>query len=333
MNRPGDLTVAVEAGITLGDLNRELSAHGQLLPLDPSSGDRATIGGLLAKGESGPLRHRFGAPRDLVIGIQLATTDGRITKAGGQVVKNVAGYDLSKLMSGSFGSLAAITGATFKLAPLPGASATVFAEGLDTGALVRLAGAAAASQLEPVAFDFQAAHGIPDGPRGASCAMRFWSFAAAIGPQVDAARACFASAGAEGVAIAGEDETRLWVRQAGGLNDGEGAIARVSWLPSELASMLQLLERLGGRGPVAMTGRIGAASGFIRIGGSESIQIAALEELRRTPPARHLVVVRASRAVKAAVDVWGVVPNAGLLDAIKRTLDPARILGAGRGPL
>jgi hypothetical protein len=110
----GDLTATIEAGATLLDVNRELAHHGQWLPLDPPFGDRATIGGLLATNDSGSLRHRFGTPRDLVIGVQLATTDGTLAKAGGRVVKNVAGYDLSKLVCGSFGSLAAIVSATFK---------------------------------------------------------------------------------------------------------------------------------------------------------------------------------------------------------------------------
>ena len=100
-------------------------AHGQWLPLDPPFADAATIGGILATNDSGPLRHRYGTPRDLIIGVQLATTDGVLAKAGGQVVKNVAGYDLSKLVAGSFGSLAAIVSATFKLSPLPAASKTM----------------------------------------------------------------------------------------------------------------------------------------------------------------------------------------------------------------
>ena len=121
----GDMTATIEAGATLADVNRALAVHGQMLPLDPPFADRATIGGLLATNDSGPLRHRYGTPRDLVIGIQLATTDGVLSKAGGQVVKNVAGYDLSKLVTGSFGSLAAIVSATFKLAPIPSASKTL----------------------------------------------------------------------------------------------------------------------------------------------------------------------------------------------------------------
>src|SRR5499427_9566622 len=121
----GDMTATVEAGATLRDVNRALARHGQWLPLDPPRADRATIGGILATNDSGPLRHRYGTPRDLVIGVQLATTDGVLSKAGGRVVKNVAGYDLSKLVAGSFGSLAAIVSATFKLAPIPAASKTL----------------------------------------------------------------------------------------------------------------------------------------------------------------------------------------------------------------
>ena len=116
---------------------------------------RATIGGIVATNDAGPLRHRYGTPRDLLIGVTLALTDGRLVKAGGTVVKNVAGYDLGKLVSGSFGTLAAIVDATFKLLPMPQASAT-----LDVD-LRRMATALArdvmqhlvASQLEPVAFD------------------------------------------------------------------------------------------------------------------------------------------------------------------------------------
>ena len=135
-----------------------LASHGQWLALDPPFADQATIGGLIATNDSGPHRHRFGTPRDLVIGIQLATTDGQLSKAGGRVVKNVAGYDLSKIASGSFGTLAAIVSATFKLAPLPGASATVVVDRLSIDRLFEVVSAMNASQLEPVAFDVHMRH-------------------------------------------------------------------------------------------------------------------------------------------------------------------------------
>ncbi|MEO8256404.1 MAG: FAD-binding oxidoreductase [Acidobacteriota bacterium] len=152
----GDLTATVEAGATIGDVNRRLARHGQWLPLQTSF-EQATVGGTIATNESGPLRHRHGTPRDLLIGVQLATTDGRLVKAGGNVVKNVAGYDLGKLVCGSFGSLAAIVTATFKLAPLPAASTTLAASFGDRQALVQAVQAVGASQLEPSAFDLRVA--------------------------------------------------------------------------------------------------------------------------------------------------------------------------------
>jgi glycolate oxidase FAD binding subunit len=151
-HRYGDLTVTVQAGMRLADLNRELGVHRQWLPVE-SAFDEATIGGIVATNDSGPVRHRSGTPRDLLIGITLALTDGRIVKAGGHVVKNVAGYDLGKLVSGSFGTFAAIVDATFKLMPLPLASATLSAAYDDAGALARDVAALAASQLEPAAVD------------------------------------------------------------------------------------------------------------------------------------------------------------------------------------
>ena len=152
----GDLTATVEAGATVSDLNRELARHGQWLPLQTSF-EAATVGGTIATNESGPLRHRHGTPRDLLIGVHLATTDGRLVKAGGNVVKNVAGYDLGKLICGSFGSLAAIVTATFKLAPLPAASTTLVAGFPDRESLAQAVRAVGASQLEPAAFDVHVA--------------------------------------------------------------------------------------------------------------------------------------------------------------------------------
>jgi glycolate oxidase FAD binding subunit len=154
----GDLTATVEGGATIREVNRELIRHRQWLPIDVVDDD-ATIGGALATNDSGPLRHRHGTPRDQLIGIHLATTDGRVVKAGGNVVKNVAGYDLGKLVSGSFGGLAAIATATFKLAPLPTALATVVATFRDAEATARAAGAISASQLDPAAFEVHSVAG------------------------------------------------------------------------------------------------------------------------------------------------------------------------------
>ena len=144
----GDLTCTVEAGLRLSTLNALLDESGQRLSLDPP-GD-PTVGALLATNLSGPLRHRFGTPRDLVLGVTLVLADGTIASAGGKVVKNVAGYDLARLVCGSRGRFALIVRASFRLHPLPKATGTLVVETDDAPTVVaRLA----RSQLQPCALD------------------------------------------------------------------------------------------------------------------------------------------------------------------------------------
>src|SRR6476620_3735052 len=116
---PGDLTIAVQAGMPFAEMQRQLGEHQQWVPCDASSLEHATVGGLLATGAAGPLKSTFGHMRDFCIGIQFVTADGKVVKGGGRVVKNVAGYDLMKLLTGSYGSLAVITRANFKVFPRP----------------------------------------------------------------------------------------------------------------------------------------------------------------------------------------------------------------------
>jgi glycolate oxidase FAD binding subunit len=123
-----DLTLAVEAGITLHSLRTALAAKGQFLPLDAPLPQRATIGGTLAAGVSGPLKWQYGSARDLVIGMKVAQADGRITQSGGNVVKNVSGYDMARLHVGGLGTLGIITEVSFKLTPLPRQEATLLAQ-------------------------------------------------------------------------------------------------------------------------------------------------------------------------------------------------------------
>ena len=124
---PADLTVTVQAGMPLADLQERLRAEGQMLALDPAAADRATIGGLIAANASGPLRLLYGTARDLVIGTRVVNADGVISKAGGRVVKNVAGYDLNKLYVGSLGTVGVIVELSFKLHPLPQAQGMLLA--------------------------------------------------------------------------------------------------------------------------------------------------------------------------------------------------------------
>jgi len=121
---PADLVVSVEPGMKFGDLQHLLSRNRLWLPLDPAGGARASLGGILAANSSGPLRVHYGTPRDMTLGMKIATTDGKIIKTGGRVVKNVTGYDISKLMIGSYGTLGVIVEASFKLYPIPAGRAT-----------------------------------------------------------------------------------------------------------------------------------------------------------------------------------------------------------------
>ncbi|MGZ8688195.1 MAG: FAD-binding oxidoreductase [Gaiellaceae bacterium] len=144
----GDLTCTVESGIRVSALNRALAQHGQRLSLDPP-GD-PTIGACLAASLSGPLRHRFGAPRDLVLGVTLVLADGTVANAGGKVVKNVAGYDLGKLVCGSRGRLAFVARVSLRLHPLPARAGTLVVESDDVAVV---ASTLQRSQLAPSALD------------------------------------------------------------------------------------------------------------------------------------------------------------------------------------
>src|SRR5581483_2200314 len=113
-----DMTCSVEAGCTWAAMQAELRRHGQMVALDPLCPERATIGGIIATNDSGGLRLKYGGLRDLIIGMTVVLADGTVAKTGGKVVKNVAGYDLHKLMTGSFGTLSVIAEVNFRLHPI-----------------------------------------------------------------------------------------------------------------------------------------------------------------------------------------------------------------------
>jgi glycolate oxidase FAD binding subunit len=329
----GDLTATVEAGVRLSDLNAALGAHGQCLPLDPPFADRATIGGLLATNDSWPLRHRYGTPRDLVIGVQIATTDGTLARAGGQVVKNVAGYDLSKLITGSFGSLAAIVSATFKLTPVPVASRTLVLNFRDSASQSRAAASVAASQLEPVAFEIQAQ---TPGGAGFMAMLRFASLPVVVDAQLDRARVLLATEATSTTVLEAAAEVEAWDRHGEHIWTAAGAIVRASWLPANLAVAIEELERISGAASVKfeIIGRAAVGAGLIRIDADVATQSQFIERLRASSAFGNVVIRRGSDELKSRIDVWG--PHGDrlpLLAALKQAFDPHGILSQGRGPL
>ena len=150
---PADLTVSVEAGITYAELTRLLAQNRQMIPLDPPWADTATIGGILSANTNGPRRRLYGTARDMVIGMTFATCEGKLVQTGGMVVKNVAGLDMGKLMIGSFGTLAAIAVANFRVHPMPAQTRTFVWTFAKVGEAIAMRDAILKSLLQPSAID------------------------------------------------------------------------------------------------------------------------------------------------------------------------------------
>ena len=150
---PRDLTVSVEAGMRLADLNRQLAVNNQMLPLDGPWSETATVGGMMAANISGHRRRLYGTARDLVIGMQFATLEGKRVETGGMVVKNVAGLDMAKMMIGSFGTLAAIVSVNFKVVPRPAAARTYLISFGDVGAAMAVRDQVMRGYLNPAAVE------------------------------------------------------------------------------------------------------------------------------------------------------------------------------------
>ena len=326
-HRHGDLTATIQAGATLGDVNRVLATHRQWIPLDPPSGDRATIGGVVATNDSGPRRHRYGSPRDLIIGIEFARADGRLAKGGGIVVKNVAGYDLPRLLTGSFGSLGVIVTATFKLYPLTAASRTLVVELSSSSDLGLLALKLSASHLTPTALEF-ATHPL-------RLAIRFESIEASVVQQSETAAKLIAENGYQSQTLSPSEEEQYWQGHAQLADDDRGALVKVSVLPTDLAETLALIERLAGKRGYIAAGRAGAGVFLLRVTEEVQLQKRVIDGLRDALQIGRgsAVIVKGSPELKEHVDVWGPIGDGlALMKAVKQQFDPAGILSPGRGP-
>jgi len=319
------------------DVNRDLARFGQWLPIE-SPFDDATIGGAIATNDSGPMRHRYGTPRDLVIGIRLALTDGRVIKAGGNVVKNVAGYDIARLMSGSHGSLAAIVSATFKLSPLPAATRTLVAAFDRADTLVAAVAAITSSQLEPAAVEIRTGSSVGSAFRRTSgpfqLLLKFESTPAALDTYVQRARALMQSTDSQ--VVSSQSEVDLWREHIRAPWRSAGSVVRFAWLPASLGGVLAFVDELRtSAADVELIGRAALGSGLLRIDADVRVQRNVVERMRsRSDTFRHVVVLRAEPSLKQQLDVWGPLGDAGSLGAsVKHALDPHGILNAGRGPI
>jgi glycolate dehydrogenase FAD-binding subunit len=337
---PHDQTVSVLPGLPLADLQASLAHTRQWLALDPPSGPAATLGGLIAANPSGPRRLRYGGVRDQIIGVRVALADGTIAKGGGKVVKNVAGYDLPKLFTGSLGTLGVIVGATFRLYPLAAASRTLMLRAPDLAALGDLALRVTASQLVPAAIDIAGA----SDEDAATFAVSFETGGdAAAEEQASEARALAGSLGAAAETLSGAAEDALWERLDAGLTSpptaaagtaGTSLMLKASVVPTGVARWLARLGTAAREGGVRARWRAHAGHGLIyaRFEGTAEALIALVEPLRAAAQVEQgsLVVADAPPAIASEVDVWG--PSAALdvMRGLKARFDPHGTLNPGR---
>ena len=328
-HRHGDLTATVQAGAVLADVNAALAAHRQWLPVDAPRAERATIGGIVAANDSGPRRQRHGAPRDLIIGMTLARADGVTAKSGGIVVKNVAGYDLARLLTGSFGCLGVILTATFKLAPVAEASRTVQVTLSEPGQAARVADGLLAQGAAPTAVELA----WPP----ATMLVRFESIEPVAGRQAEAAAALVRDGGGAAVVLADEEEAEAWRRHEARVFKGEGTVVKLVVLPSDLSATLAWLDEAVRAQSLdcEVIGRAGLGVLYLRLAGSVPAQASLVRALReRLDPGRGSAVVRrADGELRSLVDVWGPLGDGfSLMRQVKRQFDPGGILNPGRGP-
>lgn len=352
-HQPGDLTVTVQAGVTLKALQQALAPHGQFLPLDPPLPERATVGGVLAAAACGPLRAGYGLPRDLVIGMKLALADGTVIKSGGRVVKNVTGYDLHRLNVGALGTLGVILEATFKLAPLPPEEATVVAAFSSVDVAARAGLEAVRSGLAPLAVEVLSAGAwgsvaqdtkqSPGAAQGAHwLLLRFGGRASQVARQVNGASArCLAAGGLKEslTSLRGTEAERLWrnVADLGQREPSAALIVRIEVPPAAGASAAVAADAvaLGDRPLVALHAGHGVVRAFWANGVDTAPEAVAqaLQQLRQHVKERGgaTLVEWASIQVKEVLDVWGDPgPGLGVMRRLKAEYDPSGVLNPGR---
>jgi glycolate oxidase FAD binding subunit len=314
----GDLTAVVQAGARLDTVQEAFAEEGQMLALDPPTLGAATVGGLLATADSGPLRHHYGGVRDLVLGVTLALSDGTLARAGGKVIKNVAGYDLGKLFAGSFGTLGLVVEMALRLHPLPTRTGTAVGYSDDPSALSRGASAVAHAPLEADCLDV-------DWEGGAGSVL------VRLGGADPSARLAGAAALLAGAGLAvdtNEDDDAVWAAQrVGQRSQGGDAVVKVSALPSALPEVLAAAEALG----ASVVGRAGLGLSWVRLPTDDPGElVAAVEDLRRRLAPAPVVVTDAPAEVRGKLDPWGGETGpVTLMRRVKERFDPAGVCAPG----
>ncbi len=320
----GDLTITVEAGMKFSRLQAILAGSRQFLALDPTAPESATIGGIVATGDTGSWRQRYGSVRDQLLGITFVRADGQIAKAGGRVVKNVAGYDLMKLFTGSYGTLGIISQVTFRVYPLQEASGTVvltgMAEAVSQAADILRGSALTPTQADLLSTKLVSSLGLS---KGLGLIARFQSIGESVKEQSNRLLAVGQKLGLNGAIYSDEDEATLWQRLRERMHSltTESVIScKIGVLPTAAVEVLTQVE-LG-------LIHIGSGLGMLQLDNPSQV----LEVRDRIQANKgFLSILDAPVTVKQQIDVWGYTDNAlPLMRGIKEQFDSKNILSPGR---
>lgn len=320
-----NLTATVQSGMSLAALQATLAPQKQFAPLDAPAPERSTIGGIVAANLNGPSRASYGSVRDLVIGMKVVLASGETIKAGGKVVKNVAGYDMCKLFTGSLGTLGIITEITLRMAPLPVSTATVIAAG-RSAELTVLAKQLAQTKLLPSAtFLLQAGASAPW-----QLAVSFDGFAETVARQVNQLAAMMQPLGLSQEIIDGESEQQRWR----GIGDLPLAPHRVVYrVTMPRSAVTETLATLAGwSANLSFAADLAMGTTWLSQAADPRAEnlLPRLAELAQKQRG-HAILFAAPPWLKQGIDIWGpVTPAHGLMAKIKQEFDPNGLFNPGR---
>lgn len=324
----GDLTLTVEAGARFEDVQAQLAKAQQCLGFDPAYGDRATLGGIVATADTGSLRQRYGSIRDMLIGVSFVRHDGQVVKAGGRVVKNVAGYDLMKLMTGAYGTLGVLTQLTFRTYPLAAASQTLLFTG-SPDAVAALTAAVRRSSLTPVALDGLSSRLLPQAPSQETVGMvaQFQNVTAAVTEQGQRLQAMAQDFAVTPQVLVGDAEASFWQRLQHTLwpsPETEAVIAKIGVLPAEAISLLQFFETALPAGVECSRIHAGSGVGILQIQREvASAELLATVRSRCQGSGGYCVLLTGPASLKQQFDPWGIQPpTQRLMQSLKAQFDP-----------